>query len=65
MKKGNLKIIFFYVLIIGLIIFALAMLFNQPKDPLPGGKDKAPNGQTEKFNSGYREKKPAPPGLPR
>ena len=32
MKKGNLKIIFFYVLIIGLIIFALAMLFNQPKE---------------------------------
>lgn len=32
MKKGNLKIIIFYVLIIGIIIFSLAALFNQPKE---------------------------------
>ena len=32
MKKGNIKIIIFYVLIIGIIIFSLATLFNQPKE---------------------------------
>ena len=32
MKKSNFKIIIFYVIIIGLIIFSLAMLFNQPKE---------------------------------